>query len=150
MLLAFLERPANPTAARSSGKVTPAGTAGADPGRGYRGSLNPCSPSRPTLCLPRLGDPQTAGGPGPGRTPAQTQVRGLLVGLLLLHLQPILLVDQQLAGCVSPRQLLAGGLRLGLGSVHAGGPVRPFGLHLPTSVGVGRDDVGLQLALPPG
>jgi len=39
MLLAFLERPANPTAARSSGKVTPAGTAGADPGRGYRGSL---------------------------------------------------------------------------------------------------------------
>src|SRR5215211_9363566 len=72
----------------------------------------------------------------------------LLVGFLLLYLQPVCLVDEQLARRLAPGEFLASGHRLGLRPVDARGLGRFAGLDLPPPVGVGLDEVGLQISLP--
>src|SRR5215207_4819989 len=93
-----------------------------------------------TLCPARCGTKT--------RSEAQEESKSLLVGLFLLYLEPVCLIDEQLARPLAPGEFLASGHRLGLRPVDAGGPGRFLGLDLPPSIGVGLDEVGLQFSFP--
>src|SRR5215203_6681199 len=69
----------------------------------------------------------------------------LPVGLLRLD-GSVLLVDEELARLVAPRQFLGVGHRLSLGLVDARRSAGSLSLYFPPSVGVCRHDVGLPLA----
>src|SRR5215212_1721042 len=79
----------------------------------------------------------------------RTRANTLPVGLLRLD-STVLLVDEELAWLVAPRQFLGVGHCLSLGLVDARRSTGSLDLYLPSSVGVGRHDVGLPLAHPLG
>src|SRR5918994_5371213 len=71
----------------------------------------------------------------------------LAVGLLRLD-GPVLLVDEELARLVAPRQFFGVRHRLSFGLVDASRSAGPLDLYLPSPVGVCRHDVGFPLGNP--